>query len=48
VYVLASSPEPSAAACNVSRISPVARETTVPTIISADELTLLFFVPSTM
>ncbi|GAA5061936.1 hypothetical protein GCM10023336_39840 [Streptomyces similanensis] len=37
LYVLASSPVPSAAACNTWRISPVARDTTVPTAISKDE-----------
>ncbi len=37
LYVLASSPVPSAAACNTCRISPVARDTTVPTAISSDE-----------
>ncbi|GHI45423.1 hypothetical protein ScoT_15970 [Streptomyces albidoflavus] len=37
LYVLASSPVPSAAACNTCRISPVARDTTVPTAISSDD-----------
>ncbi|WP_280723161.1 hypothetical protein [Kitasatospora sp. MAA4] len=37
LYVVATNAGPKAAACNTSRISPVARETTVPSAINADD-----------